>query len=49
MALYFKDSHVKLELGIGRGLKTIDKRQAIAKRDSDREARRELAARTRHQ
>jgi SsrA-binding protein len=47
MALYFKDSNVKLELGIGRGRKTVDKRQLIAKRDADREARRELAARTR--
>lgn len=47
MALYFKDSHVKLELGLGRGLKTVDKRQLIAKRDADREARRELSERTR--
>ncbi len=47
MALYFKDDKAKLELGIGRGRKTVDKRQMIAKRDADREARRELARRNR--
>ncbi len=47
MALYFKDSRAKLELGIGRGRRTVDKRQLIAKRDADREARRELATRSR--
>ncbi len=47
MALYFKDSRVKLELGIGKGRRTIDKRQLIAKRDADREARRELSDRLR--
>ena len=47
MALYFKDGRAKLELGLGKGRKTVDKRQMIAKRDADREARRELAARNR--
>ncbi len=47
MALYFKGDKAKLELGVGKGKKTVDKRQDIAKRDSDREARRELAARNR--
>ena len=47
MALYFKNGRVKLELGLGRGRKVHDKRQLIAKRDADREARRELADRTR--
>lgn len=47
MALYFKDNRAKLEIGLGRGRKTVDKRQLIAKRDADREARRELAERTR--
>lgn len=47
MALYFKDSRVKLEIGIGKGRKTVDKRQMIAKRDADLEARRELSDRTR--
>ncbi len=45
MALYFKDDRAKVELGLGRGRKTVDKRQMIAKRDADREARRELARR----
>jgi len=48
MALYFKNDRAKLEIGLGRGRKTVDKRQLIAKRDADREARRELADRTRH-
>ncbi len=47
MALYFKDNRAKLELGLGRGRKLVDKRQVIAKRDSDREARRELEHRSR--
>lgn len=47
MALYFKDNRAKLELGVGKGKRTVDKRQDIAKRDADREARRELAARNR--
>lgn len=47
MALYFKNGRAKLELGLGRGRKTVDKRQLIAKRDADREARRELAERSR--
>ncbi len=47
MALYFKEGRVKLEIGLGRSRNTVDKRQMIAKRDADREARRELAARQR--
>jgi SsrA-binding protein len=47
MAIYFKNGRVKLELGLGRGRRTVDKRQLIAKRDADREARRELAERNR--
>lgn len=47
MALYFKDSRAKLELGLGRGRKTVDKRQMLAKRDADLEARRALARRNR--
>ena len=37
LALYFKDGKVKVEIGLGRGKKAYDKRQAIAKRDADRE------------
>ncbi len=49
MAIYFKGSRAKIELGLGKGLKTVDKRQMIAKRDADRDARRELSDRTRRQ
>lgn len=47
MALYFKDDRAKVELGLGRGRKTVDKRQLLAKRDADLEARRALAQRNR--
>ncbi len=47
MALYFKGGRAKMEIGVGRGRKTVDKRQMIAKRDADREARRELSDRNR--
>ncbi len=43
LALYFKDGKVKVEIGLARGLKTHDKRQQIAKKDADRQARREVA------
>ncbi len=47
LALYFKDNRAKVELGLGRGRKTVDKRQLLAKRDADLEARRALAQRNR--
>ena len=34
--LYFKNSFVKVELGIGKGKKLYDKREDIAKKDADR-------------
>jgi SsrA-binding protein len=37
LSLYFSDGKVKVELAVGRGKKVYDKRQAIAKRDADRE------------
>ena len=43
LALYFKDGRAKVELGLGRGRRSYDKRQAIAKRDADREARRSIS------
>ena len=43
LSLYFKDGRAKLELGIGRGRREFDKRQVIAKRDSDRDAARAMA------
>ena len=43
--LYFKQGFAKLEIGVGKGKKLYDKRDSIADRDRDREARRELASR----
>jgi len=43
--LYFTRGYAKLEIGIGRGKKLWDKRDSIADRDRERDARRELAER----
>ena len=40
--LYFKNSFVKLELGIGKGKKLYDKREDIAKKDAERRIQRTL-------
>jgi SsrA-binding protein len=40
LALYFKDGYAKIEIGIGKGRKAHDKRQAIAERESTREIQR---------
>ena len=37
LRLYFKNNVIKVELGLGRGLKKYDKREKIKKRDLDRE------------
>ncbi len=37
LSVYFKDSRVKVELGLCRGKKNYDKRAAIAQRDAKRE------------
>ncbi|MGW5055214.1 SsrA-binding protein SmpB [Actinokineospora sp. NPDC004072] len=37
LSMYFKDGKVKVELALARGKKAHDKRQALAKRDADRE------------
>jgi len=42
LSMYFRDGRVKVELGLCRGKHLHDKRDAIAKRDSDREIRRAL-------
>lgn len=42
LKLYFKDRRVKVELGVGRGKRSYDKRQSIAERDAKREAERAL-------
>ena len=47
LSIYFKEGKAKVELGLGRGRKTYDKRQAIAKRDAEREMARVRKARTR--
>jgi SsrA-binding protein len=43
LSLYFKDGRAKLELALGRGRRQHDKRQAIAQRDADLEARKAIA------
>ena len=43
LSLYFKDGRAKVELALARGRKTYDKRQALAERDAEREARRAIA------
>ena len=42
LSLYFKDSKVKLEVGIGKGKKLYDKRETIKKRDMERELRQKM-------
>ena len=42
ISLYFKNSFVKLELGIGKGKKLYDKREDIAKKDAQRKIQRTL-------
>jgi SsrA-binding protein len=42
LSLYFKDGYAKVEIGIARGKKHYDKRQALAERDARREAERAL-------
>ena len=41
--LYFKDGKLKVELAVGKGKNVADKRQDIARRDSEREAARSIA------
>jgi SsrA-binding protein len=45
LSLYFKDGRVKVEIGIGRGRRKADKRQAMAERDSKLEIAREIGRR----
>lgn len=42
LSLYFSGKNVKVEVGLCRGKKLYDKREADAKRESDREIRREM-------
>jgi SsrA-binding protein len=43
LAMYFREGRVKVELALARGRRTYDKRHAIASRDAQREAAREIA------
>jgi len=45
LALYFKDGKAKVEIALGRGKKSYDKRQALAEKQSKREMQRALARR----
>lgn len=45
LKVYFKDSLVKVEIGVARGKKLYDKRQDIAKKDQRREAERDFKVR----
>ena len=45
LSLYFKDSRVKLELGLCQGKKLHDKRETEAKRSADREIDRAMKSR----
>ena len=42
---YLRNGRVKLEIGLGRGKKAHDKREAIKKKDIERETRQALRAR----
>ncbi len=44
LSLYFTAGKAKVEIGLGRGRKNYDKRQVIAQRDADLDARRAMAA-----
>ena len=48
LKMYFKNGRVKVQIAIAQGKKIYDKRQDIAKRDSDRELRRVLRDKQRH-
>ena len=45
LSLYFKDSRVKMQVGLCKGKKLYDKRADIAKRDANREIDRNLKSR----
>jgi SsrA-binding protein len=45
LALYFKDGRVKVEIGVARGKQQHDKRDAIRKKEQDRELRRVMSRR----
>ena len=42
LRIYFKDGKAKVEIGIGKPKRNVDKRQDLAKKESEREAAREI-------
>ncbi len=42
LSLYWKDGRAKVEIGLGKGKKSYDKRQALSQRDADREVQRAM-------
>lgn len=44
LSLYFRDGRIKLEFGVGRGNKAVDKRHVLKERDAERDMRRHLVA-----
>ena len=47
LSVYFKDSRVKVELGLCKGKKTYDKRETVARRDAKREMERAMREKNR--
>ncbi len=45
LRLYFKEGKAKVELGLARGKRTIDKRETVKKREQEREMERALRRR----
>ncbi len=43
LSVYFKNSRAKVDLGVARGRKRLDKRQALAERDANRDIARAMA------
>ena len=46
LALYFKDGKAKVEIALGRGKRSFDKRVALAEKQANRETQRALSRRT---
>jgi SsrA-binding protein len=42
LSFYLKGRHIKIQIGIGRGKKLVDKREDIKRRDQEREIQREM-------
>lgn len=42
LKIYFKNGYAKIELGLGKGKKLVDRRRDIARRDEQRELQREF-------